>query len=530
MNNASIATTQSKMQELETPISFNANDCAPQGLAQPSALHTGAPHAATACECIPPTAQDVQAAKRNTCADTQRHSPMRTSPPQEESEHARTMRSQQQAGHTEDTNDAICAHGGQKESARSYDWLPVQEGIYDPDLGRHSIPVVEDTHLMEHIVEDSNFMRALVKINREPKKACGCDGKRVRDVCGLLLESAEAREAIRKELLDGTYKVDEVLSKQIPKHDGKMRTLGIATVKDRIVQTMINQSIEDNLPKGTWNPHSYAYLPNRGTKDAIAEVDVMLKEGYEFGIQLDLKAFFDNVPHSRLIRKLRAHIRDERVVKLVVDFLTPVIRDDTKGTKVINRKGTPQGSVISPWLASMLYLDELDKELTLRGRHFVRYADDVTVFCRSRKAAKRVAEKLIDFVERTMECPVNREKTKIVDIHHISLLGVRRENGKWYILEDREKSVREKFLLHLRQYLKTMDVYELDIAAATMRGFVEAYIRIKGIARAQIKTLKRWSGLQWIKLLRDVKSDIGKRKKAFLLWCKVKERAVPAAT
>lgn len=500
------------------PISFNANDCAPQRIAQPSALHTPPQLRALPASKLKHTRQDVQAARRNTCP-VQPECFSRTLPSTERSPAAEGSKP------TVRLPDANPVHpirnGGQKESARSHNWKPHRNKVYDPNLGRHSVPVVEDPHLMERIVDDSNFIRALEKINQEPNKACGCDHKGVREVCSHLLESQEAREKVRKALLNGTYQVNRVLSRQIPKSNGKMRTLGIATVMDRIVETMIYMAVEDSLPENPWSPYSFAYLPKRGTKDAINEVNHIREEGYKFGICLDLKAFFDNVPHDRLIRKLREHVKDKRVVRLVIAFLTPVVIGDRTGSLAVNRIGTPQGSVISPWLASKLYLDELDKELTLRQHRFVRYADDVTVFCRTKPAAKRVMAKLIGFIEGTMKCPVNREKTKIVEIERISLLGVELKNGKWQILRKKVVEKCAQFWHQLSLYQQTRDVYYLCMAEAVMRGFVEAYDKIPGINRNRINSLKRWSRRKWSSALQGVETEVTKRTRSFSKWCTV---------
>ena len=259
-------------------------------------------------------------------------------------------------------------------------------------------------------------------------------------MCRWLYSDPSARETIRQQLLLGTYRPGKVRTVQIPKANGKKRTLGIATVQDRIVQTMILQAVMKNLPENAWSPYSYAYLPHSGVADAIADVNRIKEEGYRYGISLDLKSFFDNVPHDRLTYQLRKHIADKRVVGLVNAFLTPLIIGRGKKRLTRNRIGTPQGSVLSPWLASMLYLDELDQELTRRGLRFVRYADDVTVFSMSRKAAKRTMARLVDFLENTMKCPVNKDKTKVVKIGELSLLGVYYDHGCWHI--ERDKNAR----------------------------------------------------------------------------------------
>lgn len=363
----------------------------------------------------------VPADKRN----TGKHSPSnatRTLPPRNRSKAIEGRSSQ--AGMT---NASKPLRGGWNTSAHSSRRKSSQR-IYDPLLGRHAIPSVNASDLLEQIVDDTNFMTALKVIKADGGKAVGCDKKTIDEVCIPLMESPMRRNNIRTLILEGNYHPEKVRTTLIPKANGKMRTLGIATVLDRVVQRMILQAITGNLAEDTWSRYSFAYRKHCGVGDAIAEVNSILKEGYQYAISLDLKAFFDNVPHDRLIAKLRRHIADFRVVKLVIRFITPVMLK-RKDRPSINRIGTPQGSVISPWLASMLYLDELDQELMSRGLRFVRYADDVTVFCRSKSAAKRVKAKLMDFIENTMKCPVNRDKTQVISIKRLELLGIYRKGG-----------------------------------------------------------------------------------------------------
>ena len=349
---------------------------------------------------------------------------------------------------------------------------------------------------MEQIVDEANFLQAIKSVGRDPEKAPGHDHRSVGEVCRWLYSTSTAREAIRQQLLHGTYRHMKVRTVQIPKANGKKRTLGIATVQDRIVQTMILQTVTANLPENAWNKHSYAYLPESGVANAIAEGNRIREEGYRYGISLDLKSFFDNVPHDRLMYQLKMHITDSRVVRLVNAFLTPLMigkrRELTK-----NRIGTPQGSVLSPWLASMLYLDELDQELERRGLRFVRYADDVTVFSHSRKAAKRIKTRIIEFLENTMKCPVNKDKTKVVKIKDLSLLGVYLDHGFWRIQRDKERGACAVYLTGLHKYAETKDAFYLRKTAERMSGFVNHYARIPGMARDEVPALKRWCMNRW---------------------------------
>lgn len=436
--------------------------------------------------------REVQAGRRNTRKGQPGRTPL-TLPPRKDEQ--TTAGARPQDGQ-QDTGLSELFPGGPACSASSHSRKASKRRIYDPMLGNHHIPTVEASDLMEQIVEDANFLRAIDSVSKDPDKAPGYDHRKVGDVCRILYSNQSAREVIRQQLLQGTYHPERVRTVQIPKANRKKRTLGIATVQDRIVQTMILQVINTHLPKETWNPHSYAYLPQSGVADAIAEVNRIKEEGYSYGITLDLKSFFDNVPHDRLLQKLHVHIADIRVVRLVKAFLTaPIIGEHGKLTK--NRKGTPQGSVLSPWLASMLYLDELDQELERRCLRFVRYADDITIFSKSRKATKRTRVSLVDFLENRMNCPVNKDKTKVVRIENLSLLGIYSDHGLWRIQREKEHDACSEYLAGLYKYAKTKNELYLWKASQRMSGFVNHYVRIPGMAHDEVPALKRWCRNRW---------------------------------
>jgi Reverse transcriptase (RNA-dependent DNA polymerase)/Group II intron, maturase-specific domain len=167
---------------------------------------------------------------------------------------------------------------------------------------------------------------------------------------------------------------------EIPKADGRTRPLGIPTVKDRIVQTALKMVIEP-ICETRFRPGSYGFRPGRSCKDALREVDRLLKEGFTWVVDADLQGYFDSIPHDRLMTLVAASISDGPVLSLLEGFLQQDIMKDMARWRPT--AGTPQGAVISPLLAS-LYLHPLDLLMEESGRRMARCADDFVILCRSR--------------------------------------------------------------------------------------------------------------------------------------------------
>jgi len=248
------------------------------------------------------------------------------------------------------------------------------------------------------------------------KGSAGIDGMQVTDLKGYLQEHWSALKA---SMLKGDYYPQKVKQVEIPKPNGGIRQLGIPTVIDRLIQQAIHQILE-SIYDPTFSESSYGFRPNRSAREAVKESKKYIKQGRRWIVNVDLRKFFDEVDHDRLLSKLRIKIKDRRVIHLIDRYLRVGVMSN--GIEQRRIKGTPQGSPLSPLLSNIV-LDELDKELENREHKFVRYADDFQIYVGSKRAAQRVMESLENFIETTLKLKVNKKKSTIERPWQTNFLG-----------------------------------------------------------------------------------------------------------
>ncbi len=261
------------------------------------------------------------------------------------------------------------------------------------------------------------FLREAYRRVKKNKGQAGIDGITFQDI-----ESRDLTEylsEIQKELENESYRPSPVLRVKIPKADGGERPLGIPTIKDRIVQMSCKMVIEP-IFEADFEDCSYGFRPKRSAQDAVIKIKEYIKEGNTEILDADLEKFFDNIPHEKLMIVLAQRVSDRKVLHLIKMWLkSTVVENDryTGGKK--SKKGTPQGSVISPLLANV-YIHLLDRIINKANEIFkkygikiVRYADDFILM--GKKIPKEVIIRLTKFLKR-LGLKLNEKKTEKLNI------------------------------------------------------------------------------------------------------------------
>ena len=258
---------------------------------------------------------------------------------------------------------------------------------------------------MERVVERSNMAQAYKRVTQN-RGSAGVDD----------LATAELKDwlkahwpSVKQALLEGRYMPQPVRRVDIPKPNGGVRTLGVPTVVDRLIQQALNQVMQP-LFEPTFSDGSYGFRPGRGAQDAVKVASGYVRAGLRWVVDMDLEKFFDRVNHDVLMARVARRIGDKRVLKLIRRFLEAGMM--AGGVAEPRTEGTPQGGPLSPLLSNIL-LTDLDRELERRHLAFCRYADDCNIYVGSERAGQRIMTGIRAYLQEVLRLKVNEAKSAV---------------------------------------------------------------------------------------------------------------------
>ncbi len=356
--------------------------------------------------------------------------------------------------------------------------------------------------LMDKVCSQANLLAAFNSVAKN-KGSAGVDHKTIEMFEAALTENLES---LAQSLTSGKYGPQPIKRVWIPKPGStEKRPLGIPTIRDRVVQAALRKVLEPIFEKD-FAEYSYGFRPGRGCKDALRQVDTLLKEGYTHVVDADLKSYFDTIPHRRLMSLFREKISDARVLDLIEAFLQQQVMD------IANRwtpeQGTPQGAVLSP-LMSNIYLDPLDHLMATTGIQMVRYADDFVLLCRTDYEATHALGMVAGWTE-SVGLTLHPEKTRIVDVSQpggFDFLGYHFESGS---RRPRKKSL-TKFKDTIRSLTRRSHWLSLDMIISNVnRTAVGWFEYFKHSHSRTFSPLDGWIRMRLRSILRQRRGGTGR--------------------
>jgi len=285
------------------------------------------------------------------------------------------------------------------------------------------------------------------------KGSAGVDGMSLKELSDHVKNN---RNEIALALYKEKYLPQPILGVEIPKSNGKTRLLGIPTVVDRWLQQCVTQTITLKF-ESEFTDYSYGFRPNKSAHQCIQQSQKYIHEGYQHIVDIDLKNFFDEVDHCILLQLLYEKVRCPTTLRLIRKWLrAPIL---IKGKLIKRRKGVPQGSPLSPLLSNIM-LHELDKEMEKRKLKYVRYADDFSIYTKSKSEAKKIGNEIFIFLKKKLKLPINKEKSGIRKPVSFEILGCkfvptyeRGVKGKYQVVASEKswKTLKQKLKLITRK-------------------------------------------------------------------------------
>ena len=341
--------------------------------------------------------------------------------------------------------------------------------------------------LMEKILEAGNLTKACIEVVKN-KGAGGVDKMPVKKLRAYLDTN---RDKLCESVRSGEYLPQPIRGKHIPKGNKKKRLLGIPTAVDRMLQQAVLRVVMPQYEL-EFSEDSFGFRPNRNTHQAVSKALNYINSGFQNIVEIDLKSFFDEVDHVLLLQLMHRKVKCRETMRLLRRWLRAPIEIDGKLIK--RRKGVPQGSPISPFLSNVM-LDELDKEMERLGLRFIRYADDFSIYCKTKAEAVKANKGVMKFLSNKLKLPVNTDKSGIRRPVNLQVLGFgfvptyrKGEKGKYQLIVSNKKfgSFKEKLKEITRKTTPMSFNERIKKLNTVIRGWME-YFKYASIQQKLIK-------------------------------------------
>ena len=273
-------------------------------------------------------------------------------------------------------------------------------------------------NLFSKVISEDNLIFSAKRIKRNNCKSVGVDNIHSKDIMNYLSKNMTD---IVNALKNDRYVPAPIKRSKILKPNGDFRYIGIPTVTDKVIQQAILQILTPIYEK-IFSPYSFGFRPHRNIHQAIEQVKSYFNDGYTYVLEIDLENYFDTINHDRLMSELYKTVKDRQLLRLIRLYLRSDIIYHGKGVPRDYNRGIIQGGSLSPLLAN-IYLHQLDIELSRRGLRFIRFADDLTIFCNSLSSIQMIKDNICRYIENRMLLKVNKTKTVITTATECKILG-----------------------------------------------------------------------------------------------------------
>lgn len=345
--------------------------------------------------------------------------------------------------------------------------------------------------MIEKVLQPKNLTRAYHQVVRN-KGSAGIDGMQVGQLKSYMDNN---RTKVILEILNRKYVPKAIKGVEIPKSNGKTRLLGVPTVVDRWLQQAVSQQLASKFEL-EFEEESYGFRPQKNTQKAVQQSLKLINDGYQDIVDIDLKGFFDEVEHYKLLQLIYNKVKCPETLWLIRKWLrAPILKN---GMLHKRRKGVPQGSPLSPLLSNIM-LDQLDKYLKTKGCKFVRYADDFSIYTKSNTEARQIGNEVYQFLKEKLNLPINRAKSGIRRPVNFEVLGhgfkptyKKGEKGKYQLVvkEESWQSLKRK----LKQLTKKTKPYSLLERIAKLKELTRGWVHNfrLGSIKLKLKKLDEW--------------------------------------